>query len=143
EPSFADPRNRVARWPAVTAAARARARRYDASIGDSSRISLATKAASAGHGRCARRPGMTLKITPASDHDTAMVVLRLEGRILADTARELRAVCRRALDDALPVLLHLGGVTFADADVVEVLQELERAGCVLSGCSAFLATLLR
>lgn len=86
---------------------------------------------------------MTLKITPASDHDTAMVVLWLEGRILGDTARELRAVCRRALDDALPVLLHLGGVTFADADGVEMLQELERTGCVLSGCSPFVATLLR
>lgn len=85
---------------------------------------------------------MTLKITPAADSD-AMMVLRLEGRITEDTARDLRTTCAAALAQPRPVVLHLAGVAFADAAGADLLRELERSGCLLTGCSDFLATLLR
>lgn len=85
---------------------------------------------------------MTLKITPADD-SSAMTVLRLEGRITEDTARELRTTCAAALARPQPVVLHLIGVSFADAAGADLLRELERSGCLLTGCSEFLATLLR
>lgn len=92
--------------------------------------------------RLRKGPGMTLKITPADD-SAAMPVLRLEGRITAETATELRATCAAALAEPHPVVLHLAGVSFADAAGADALRELERAGCLLTGCSDFLATLLR
>ena len=85
---------------------------------------------------------MTLKITPATESD-AMMVLRLEGRITEDTARDLRTTCAAALAQPHPVVLHLAGVSFADAAGADLLRELERSGCLLTGCSDFLATLLR
>lgn len=95
---------------------------------------------------------MTLKITPANETDT-MHVLSLEGRLTSAPAsrttsddpalEQLRTTCMQALADGRPVVLNLAGVTFADPAGADALRELERAGCVLSGCSDFLATLLR
>lgn len=85
---------------------------------------------------------MTLKITPANESD-AMHVLRLEGRLTEEVLADLRVACAQALGEGRPVVLHLAGVSFADSAGAEALRELERAGCVLAGCSDFLATLLR
>ena len=85
---------------------------------------------------------MTLKITPTDD-PTAPLVLRLEGRITDDTVAELRTSCAAALAAGRPVVLHLSGVTYADPAGADALRAAERSGCVLTGCSDFLATLLR
>lgn len=92
--------------------------------------------------RLRKGPGMTLKITPADD-SSAMLVLRLEGRITEDTVAELRTTCAAALAEPRPVVLHLAGVSFADAAGADLLREMERSGCLLTGSSEFLATLLR
>lgn len=85
---------------------------------------------------------MTLKITQGND-SSALVALRLEGRATAETVAELRATCGEALQRGVPVVLDVAGVSFADAAGAEALRDLERAGCVLVGCSGFLSTLLR
>jgi len=85
---------------------------------------------------------MTLKITPATDSQD-LVALRLEGRVTASTVEEVRLACADALASGRPIVLQLAGVSFADPPGADALRDLERAGCVLAGCSGFLATLLR
>ena len=84
---------------------------------------------------------MTLKITTITD-TAELVTLTIEGRVTADAVAELEAVCAAPLARATPVVLQLSDVSFVDAVGVEVLRDLERRGCVLVGCSEFVATLL-
>ena len=85
---------------------------------------------------------MTLKITQAHPSDDVLA-FRLEGRLTGDTIAELRTSCAAALASGRPVVLQLIGVSFADTAGADALRDLERDGCVLTGCSAFLSTLLR
>jgi RNA polymerase sigma-70 factor (ECF subfamily) len=84
---------------------------------------------------------MMLKITPRHDSGSLASFL-VEGRLTRESAAELQAACTAALDRRAPLVLHLGGVTFADAAGVEALQELRRSGCVVVGCSDFVGALL-
>ncbi|MDX2170130.1 MAG: sigma-70 family RNA polymerase sigma factor [Deltaproteobacteria bacterium] len=73
----------------------------------------------------------------------SVVRFRLEGRLTQQTSSELDGALAADLGAGRAVLLELGGVTFADAAGVERLHALRAAGCVLAGCSGYLAELLR
>jgi RNA polymerase sigma-70 factor (ECF subfamily) len=84
---------------------------------------------------------MTLKIT-ALNETADLVTLQIEGRLTVDAVAELKAVCAAPLGRGTPVVLQLTDVSFVDAAGVDELRELERRGCVLVGCSDFVAALL-
>jgi RNA polymerase sigma-70 factor (ECF subfamily) len=84
---------------------------------------------------------MTLKIT-ALNETPELVTLQIEGRLTADAVAELKAVCAGPLDRGASIVLQLSDVSFVDAAGVDELRELERRGCVLVGCSDFVAALL-
>jgi len=84
---------------------------------------------------------MSLKITNRSEtHE--LVTLQIEGRLTTDVVAELHATCAAPLRSGTTIVLQLADVTFVDAASVEELRALERRGCVLVGCSDFVATLL-
>ena len=84
-----------------------------------------------------------LKITTISDSCESLV-LRLEGRLVAEWIGELRSAC----DDQIGsrerrVELDVGGLSFADADGIETLRILTNRGLKITNGSPFLAELLR
>jgi RNA polymerase sigma-70 factor (ECF subfamily) len=81
-----------------------------------------------------------LKITISTGKGTARRVLA-EGRITRQTGRELAAAVADLPGEGL--VLDLSGVTFVDAAGTRALRELARNGATLTGCSGFLAELLR
>lgn len=68
--------------------------------------------------------------------------LAVEGRLGCDARAELVASAGPALARGVPVVLDLGGVTFADAEGAAALSELAARGAELVGASPFLAGLL-
>jgi RNA polymerase sigma-70 factor (ECF subfamily) len=84
---------------------------------------------------------MSLKITDLSE-TPELVTLQIEGRLTADVVAELQATCAAPLRSGTPVVLQLADVSFVDAASVDELRDLERRGCVLVGCSDFVAALL-
>lgn len=84
---------------------------------------------------------MSLKITDLSE-TPELVTLQIEGRLTADVVAELQATCAAPLQSGTPVVLQLADVSFVDAASVDELRDLERRGCVLVGCSDFVAALL-
>lgn len=68
--------------------------------------------------------------------------LRLDGRLTQQTVSQLRGSCDGPGTGGR-LLLDLTGVRFADPAGIQVLRELERRGTELSGCSGFLAELLK
>ncbi len=66
--------------------------------------------------------------------------LRVEGRIVAQSAAELDLACRRGLGEGL--VLDLARVTFVDAAGTELIRSLAREGVTLVGFSSFVRELL-
>jgi hypothetical protein len=84
-----------------------------------------------------------LKITTVSVSRDALV-LRLEGRLVEPWIGELQAACHDPSDRCgRRVELDVGGLSFADAEGIEVLRILAGRGLAIVNRSPFLAELLR
>lgn len=84
-----------------------------------------------------------LKITTVSDSCESLV-LRLEGRLVAEWIGELRTVCDGQFGRReRRVELDVGGVSFVDADGIETLRILAGRGLKILNGSPFLVELLR
>ena len=70
------------------------------------------------------------------------VMLRIEGRVVAEWAALLERECRELERPAGEVILDFKGVTFADARGVRVLCRLQRLGTRLANCPTFIQELL-
>jgi ABC-type transporter Mla MlaB component len=64
--------------------------------------------------------------------------LRLDGRIIGQWIAVLRNSCEQVFQTDDRVILDLSGVSFADRDGVELLQQLEQRRASLVNCSPFL-----
>jgi anti-anti-sigma regulatory factor len=62
------------------------------------------------------------------------VTLKVEGRIVSDSASLLEAECLRHLVRGYKVVLDFGGVTFIDARGAAVLKELKAENLELINC---------
>jgi ABC-type transporter Mla MlaB component len=80
-----------------------------------------------------------LRITTIENPDS--VTLKLEGKLLAPWADEIRMACWHAGRN-LPVQLDLSQVTFADQTGLALIQEFVRQGISISACSNFISELL-
>ncbi len=69
--------------------------------------------------------------------------LRVEGRLTHLTVEELRMACEAALTEHGLLQLNVSGLQFVDPAGVGLLQDLERRGARLAGCSGFVNELLR
>jgi anti-anti-sigma regulatory factor len=69
--------------------------------------------------------------------------LKLEGKILGPWVIELRRACEELRVSTSAFCLDLTDVTFIDSSGLGLIQDLVRQGATLSGCSAFVAELLR
>jgi len=69
------------------------------------------------------------------------VLLVLEGKLLAPWVGELRAAIGH-LDGKSPVILDVGGLSFADSVGARLLGTLQRNGVVLRAPSALIAALV-
>jgi anti-anti-sigma regulatory factor len=83
-----------------------------------------------------------LKITRIAEVEGA-VLLKLEGRLLGPWVEELTRVCAETPLAARPLRLDLSAVTFLDGAGVRLLRKLMGQGIQVSGCSGFIAELLR
>jgi anti-anti-sigma regulatory factor len=83
-----------------------------------------------------------LKITPMQE-DNTIARLQIEGHILHQTVKELRAECEARLATHRTLLLEVSGIRFADATGIDLFQDLRQRDVVLVGCSGFLKELLR
>lgn len=84
-----------------------------------------------------------LKITTVSDSCESLV-LRLEGRLVAEWIAEFRTACDAQVGNRERcVELDVGGLSFADADGIEMLRILANRGLKITNGSPFLAELLR
>ena len=72
-----------------------------------------------------------------------MPALKLEGKILGPWVIELRRACEELRVSTSAFCLDLTDVTFIDSSGLGLIQDLVRQGATLSGCSAFVAELLR
>lgn len=82
-----------------------------------------------------------LRITTA--HDGLRTVLKLEGKLLEPWIEELCGAWARAEARGGHVGLDLSDVSYVDAAGTKSLRSLVQRGASLSGCSAFVAELLR
>jgi ABC-type transporter Mla MlaB component len=73
---------------------------------------------------------VVLRITEQGESGS-WVVLRLEGRLVAEMALLLESECAALLETRDEVNLDLAGVGFVDLNGIEVLQRLSRAGAVI------------
>lgn len=73
----------------------------------------------------------------------ATVRFRLEGRLTESSVPHLESALADGLPSNASLLLDLRGLTFADAAGIEILNRLRQSRAVLSGCSGYLAELLR
>ncbi len=64
--------------------------------------------------------------------------LRLDGRIAGQWVEVLRTSCEQVFQNDGRVILDLTGVTFADHDGVQLLQQLHQQQVVLINCTPFL-----
>lgn len=70
------------------------------------------------------------------------VVLKAEGRVMAEWAELLEAECRELLAANLRVVLDLGGVSYLDRGAVRMLRELTRGTLGLVNCPPLVEELL-
>jgi hypothetical protein len=83
-----------------------------------------------------------LKITSTVDSRQS-VILRLEGRLVADWVPELMTVCRSDGQTSRCEELDIGSLSFADAAGIEALRNLADQGLRITNGSPFMAELLR
>ena len=80
---------------------------------------------------------MTIRITRSTEGKAA--VLRIEGRLNADTVPDLEKECRSAEP---PLRLDLSGLSSADKDGIQTLRRLSAEGAELFGTSPYVRQLL-
>ena len=76
-------------------------------------------------------------------HDGLQTVLKLEGKLMEPWIEELCGAWALAEARGKHVGLDLSDVSFMDAAGTQSLRSLVRRGALLTGCSAFVAELLR
>ena len=79
-----------------------------------------------------------LRISVREESDAENVVLVLEGRVIGPWVEELRAACAPHLKDSRSLILDLAGVSFADAEGIELLAGLLERRITLANASPFL-----
>jgi len=79
-----------------------------------------------------------LRISLREENDAENVVLVLEGRVIGPWVEELRATCAPHLKDRRSLILDLAGVSFADAEGIELLVGLIGRRITLVNASPFL-----
>ena len=79
-----------------------------------------------------------LRISVREEDDAGNVVLVLEGRVIGPWVEELRATCAPHLKDRRSLILDLAGVSFADAEGIELLAGLVERRITLTNPSPFL-----
>jgi anti-anti-sigma regulatory factor len=82
-----------------------------------------------------------LRLTRTTESPSA-VVLKAEGRVMAEWAELLEAECRELLAAHLRVELDLGGVTYLDRGAVRMLRKLTRGALGLVNCPPLVEELL-
>jgi hypothetical protein len=85
----------------------------------------------------ARRPGMTVRMETTSDDGTTTVMV--SGRLTSACVPAFLRTCESAEGDCV---LDLDGLRAADAEGLEAIRELVRAGTELRGVSQFIRLLL-
>ena len=79
-----------------------------------------------------------LRISVREENDAENVVLVLEGRVIGPWVEELRATCAPHLKDRRSLILDLAGVSFADAEGIELLAGLIERQITVTNPSPFL-----
>ena len=67
-----------------------------------------------------------------------LVTLRLDGRLVGQWVELLRVSCEQIVARNCRVILDLSGVSFADHEGVQLLQQLDEQQVALIHCSPFL-----
>lgn len=75
--------------------------------------------------------------------DDGTVILKLEGRIIAQWVPVLEEECQRVLREPKRLILDVAGVRFIDRDGVAVLGKMKGERVQLVNCYPFLRELLR
>lgn len=75
--------------------------------------------------------------------DAALDTLRIEGRITEAAFDDVRRSVHALLDPARPARVDVSGVRFLDASAVAWLRGLIRRDVPVTGCSEFVAALLK
>lgn len=75
--------------------------------------------------------------------DAATVILKLEGRMVAQWVTALKEECQRVLRGPKRLVLDVAGVTFVDRDGVAMLGKMRNERVQLVNGSLFLRELLR
>jgi hypothetical protein len=83
-----------------------------------------------------------LKITSVSE-SAESIVLRLDGRLVADWIPELLTACGNGNLAQRRMALDVGGLSFADAEGIRALRDLADQGLQITNGSPFLAELMR
>jgi anti-anti-sigma regulatory factor len=83
-----------------------------------------------------------LRITRA-DEDEGRTTLRLEGRLTATELDAFDLACGACRDERRLLRLDLGGVRFVDGAAARALRALAASPVELTGCSPFVAELLK
>ena len=71
------------------------------------------------------------------------VTLKLEGRVVGPWVGELRQVCELILSEDRKLKLDLVDVTFADANGVALLSQINSRGVTFTNCSPFVEEQLK
>jgi anti-anti-sigma regulatory factor len=66
------------------------------------------------------------------------MTLRLDGRLVNQWVGVLRLSCEQAFQNSSRLILDLAGVSFADHEGVQLLQQLEQQQVAFLNCSPFL-----
>ena len=90
---------------------------------------------------CDQRRHAVLRITKMVE-GPLFVVLKVEGRIVADWVSVLEKECLARLRKKQEVLLDLAGVTFVSDDGVKMLKRIETGKLQLINCSYLIQDLL-
>jgi anti-anti-sigma regulatory factor len=69
--------------------------------------------------------------------------LRLDGRLVGQWVGLLRSSCEQAFHNDGRLVLDLAGVSFADHEGVQLLQQLEQLQVTIINCSPFLREQLK
>jgi anti-anti-sigma regulatory factor len=83
-----------------------------------------------------------LKITRNEAGEAGVSILKVEGRLVADSVGVLENECRRPLRGASRVRLDLSGVTFIDGRGVSLLGHLRGPCLEIVNCPSFVEGLL-
>jgi anti-anti-sigma regulatory factor len=83
-----------------------------------------------------------LRITEIPGAGDGDVILKLEGRIVADWGEELERVCRQWLSRGRAVVIDMADVTFVDRKGARMLRSLAAAELAIAECPSLIRDLL-